>query len=79
MIELTPLSRGIQTGLGLPILTKGWWGSYDVSYGLREVLKLSSYMTKVFSRAGYLFKLFIYSYFRKGDLIWLVLLIEVNI
>ena len=56
MIELTPLSTGIQTGLGLPILTKGWWGSYDVSYGLREVLELSLHMTKVFSRVGYLCK-----------------------
>ena len=56
MIELTPLSRGIQTGLGLPILTKGWWWGYDVSYGLREVLELSLHIAKVFSRVGYLCK-----------------------
>ena len=56
MIELTPLSRGIQTGLGLPILTKGWWRSYDISYGLREVLELNSHMTKIFSSVGYLCK-----------------------
>ena len=54
MIELTPLSRGIQTGLGLPILTKGWWRSYDVSYGLREVLELNSHITEIFIFASYL-------------------------
>jgi len=54
MIELTPLSRGIQTGLGLPILTKGWWWSYDVSYGLREVLELSSHITEIFIFASHL-------------------------
>jgi len=54
MIELTPLSRGIQTGLGLPILTKGWWWGYDVSYGLREVLELSSHITEIFIFASHL-------------------------
>ena len=54
MIELTPLSRGIQTGLGLPILTKGWWWSYDVNYGLREVLELSSHITEIFIFASHL-------------------------
>ena len=54
MIELTPLSRGIQTGLGLPILTKGWWWSYDVSYGLREVLELSLHITEIFIFASHL-------------------------
>jgi len=54
MIELTPLSRGIQTGLGLPILTKGWWWSYDVSYGLREVIELNSHITEIFIFASHL-------------------------
>ena len=55
MIELTPLSRGIQTGLGLPILTKGWW-HYDTSadYGLREVIELNSHITEIFIFASHL-------------------------